>query len=402
MKYLSVFIYLLSLSNISTALEHKIVKGTYIVKFEQAIKDLDENIEIISKQRNIYLFKNNKFDHLKYDHVLWSQPLKEVVGNPMESADPRFNEQIHHQIIKSEQAWQISTGSENIVVAVTDNGFQLDHDDMQGSWWSNEDEIAGNNIDDDKNGFVDDINGWNFDADNNDVTPGEQNSHGTHVAGIIAAQAHNGIGVAGVAPKVKVMPLKFYGENRWSSLTVFNTYKYAIENGAKIISTSYNIDGFVDDKLYLEALEMAHQNDVLVFNSAGNDRRKDPPRKVFENLVLVCSTQSNPKRSSRIDQLSKFSNYGEGIDLCAPGDPILSTVNGRYLNESRYGSLEGTSMATPVAASIAALIWSQNPTWTKDQVLAKLLKSCDDVSAQNSRYSSQMGAGRVNALKAIQ
>jgi subtilisin family serine protease len=246
------------------------------------------------------------------------------------------------------------------------------------------------------------VHGWNFDANNNDPTPGEQNSHGTHVAGIIGAVKSNALGVAGIAPKVKVMPIKFYGENRWTSAIVFNSYKYAMDNGAKIINTSYNIDGFINDKIYLEALAYVKEKNGLVFNSAGNNGQKDPPRRSLSDIVLVCSTQANRLKPQLDDVISKFSNYGQGIDLCAPGDPILSTVNGQYQGQYRYGELSGTSMASPVAAAVAALIWSRNPSLTNQEVLNKLLESTDNIDEKNPRFRGLMGSGRINALKAVE
>ncbi len=368
-------------------------------------KHLQEQVEIIDQANGLLWFKNDSYkkSQIPKSEVIWQQQVYEILGNAQEVIpnDPRFNEQAHHQIISTLDAWRFSEGSEEVIVAVTDNGFEIEHDDLKQSWWVNTAEIPGNGIDDDGNGFIDDVHGWNFDKDNNDVTPSSSNSHGTHVAGIIAAQAHNGLGIAGIAPKVKVMPINFYGDNRWTSITVYKSYKYAVDNGAKIINTSYNIDGFVNDQIYLEALEYVKNKGALIFNSAGNDRRKDPPRRAFNDLILVCSTQSKPGQSSQFDQISRFSNYGAGISLCAPGDPILSTVNGRYLGDSRYGNLSGTSMASPVAASVAALIWSQNPDYTADEVKEKLLRSCDSIDRINPRHQGMLGAGRINARKAL-
>ncbi len=390
------------------------------IKFRSAktLKSLDKNLglEEIDSSRNLYKMSNQVWTKFKQSKafnaqaILWTEYPTIVSGNaqeaqpsePQTSDDPRFSEQRHHSLIQTSAAWEIELGSPEVIVAVTDNGFELSHTDLAANLWKNSNEIPNNGIDDDQNGFIDDVNGWNFDANNNDPTPGEQNSHGTHVAGIIAALKANAVGVAGIAPQVKVMPIKFYGENRWTSAIVFNSYKYAMDNGAKIINTSYNIDGFVNDKIYLEALQYVKEKNGLVFNSAGNNGEKDPPRRSLSDIILVCSTQANRVKPQNDDVISKFSNYGQGIDLCAPGDPILSTINGQYQGQSRYGELSGTSMASPVAAAVAALIWSRNPNFTNDEVLAKLLESTDNIDDKNPKFRGLMGSGRINALKAVQ
>jgi len=196
------------------------------------------------------------------------------------------------------------------------------------------------------------------------------------------------------------MPLRWYGSERpWTSALVAETYHYAVDNGAKIINTSYNIDGLADDQVYLDAVKYVTEKGAIIFNSAGNSGRKDPNRQKVEEVVLVCSVKSDERRA---DRLSSFSNYGSGIDVCAPGDPILSTVQGRYLGESRYGELQGTSMASPVAAAVAALIWSHNPNFTAEEVKQRLFESSDNIDEENrSSRRGLMGAGRVNAFNAL-
>tara|TARA_B100001971_G_scaffold129103_1_gene119046 strand:- start:94630 stop:95841 length:1212 start_codon:yes stop_codon:yes gene_type:complete len=319
----------------------------------------------------------------------------------MQPNDPQFVEQYHHVMVKSQTAWNTTLGDAEIIVAVTDNEFEMDHDDLKGQWWTNEDEIAGNGIDDDGNGYIDDVNGWDFMEQGPNPDHEDGPTHGTHVSGIIAAKANNGIGVAGIAPNVKVMPLRWYGDERdWTSALVLETYMYAVDNGAKIINTSYNIDGLVEDEAYLEAIQYIVKNDVLLFNSAGNSSEKNPARQKIEEIVLVCSVKSKNERKA--DKKSGFSNYGTGIDVCAPGDPILAPVQGRYQGESRYGELQGTSMASPVAAAVAALIWSHNPNFTALEVRKRLEDTADNIDDRNwFWYKGLLGKGRVNAERAL-
>lgn len=331
--------------------------------------------------------------------VVWASPNYSYQGDPREgftSDDPQIAEQFHHQVMNNQEAWESYQGNRNIIVAVTDDGVDIDHVDLRASIWINQGEIPGNGIDDDSNGFVDDFNGWDFSSNDNDPRP-NGGSHGTHVAGIIAAEINNGVGISGTAPGVTVMPIRFYGSGAWSSTVVANSYKYAVENGARIISTSFNIDRFVNDPTYRASLRYLYQNGVLLFNSGGNGYRLNPPRQAFHELLLVGSTIADNKAN---DEKSAYSNWGTGTDLCAPGGGgsagILSTVPG-----DKYSRKSGTSMAAPNAAAVAALIWSIHPEWSKEQVAAKLYASCDNIDNVNGKFANLLGAGRINTLKAV-
>lgn len=338
-------------------------------------------------------------DILNDPTVEWAERNIVVSGDPRELTpnDPSFQKQYHHQIMETQESWDILNSSEaqEVIVAVTDDGIQLDHEDLKNILYQNPGEIADNGIDDDNNGYIDDVLGWNFsDGNNNAGVHSSHGSHGTHVAGIIAAESNNSLGVTGIAPNVKIMPLKFYGAGGLSAAKYLKAYKYAADNGAKIITTSYNIDGMTDSKTYREAVNYAYSKGLLVFNSAGNGRARQSKRTKLQKVILVCSTKS--KSASDADLLSNFSNYGRGVDVCAPGDPILSTDrNGTYTTKS------GTSMASPNAAAVAAMIWAQNPEWSKSQVLSKLMMSTDDLEVRNPDRKRQLGNGRVNAKKSL-
>ena len=339
-------------------------------------------------------------------------PNYEYAGRALESPverpnDPEFDRQYHHQLLETQAAWQMTEGSPEIIVAVTDNGFDYEHEDLVDSFWRNAGEQgldsegrdrSSNGIDDDGNGYIDDALGWDFTkgGDNDpapeSLFPGVVDSHGTHIAGIIAANKDNHLGVAGVAPAVKVMPLRFSGSGTWSSITVARSYAYAVRHGAKIINTSYSIDAYEDDPVYRITLEQVYARDVLIINSAGNNGRANPPRQNFEELILVANTYADPKR---MDQKNPNSNYGQGIDLAAPGD-ILSTVPG-----NAYRVKTGTSMSAPIAAAVAALIWSEHPDWSRDQVAAQLIGSSDNIEAMNPDFKYMLGDGRVNARRAL-
>ncbi len=303
--------------------------------------------------------------------------------------DPSYSSQYHHTRMQTTLAWDTTLGSSNVIIAVTDDGTDWDHVDLAANIWNNSGEIAGNGIDDDANGFIDDIRGWDFSSNDNDPNHVGTNYHGTHVAGIIGARTNNAIGVAGTAGGATVMPVRFYGSGAWTSTVIFNSYKYATDNGAKIISTSYSIDSFVGDPTFTSALDYAYSRGVLHFNSAGNNSQLNPPRQTFDQMVFVASTESN-------DTKSGFSNYGYGTDIAAPGGSIYATLPG-----DTYGTLSGTSMATPNAAAVAGLIWSVNPTWTRDQVAAQLMATADNIDSVNPLYAGNLGSGRANAFRAV-
>ena len=232
-----------------------------------------------------------------YPEVLWVNPNYIYLGDFMESVsnDPDSAKQGHLPQIFAEAAWgEWRGGDEPIIVAVTDDGFDLGHEDMQGTFYQNPQEISDNEIDDDDNGYVDDVWGWNFNENNGEVLPkGGYGAHGTHIAGIIAADTLNSLGIAGVASAgVQVLPLKWYGKQSWTSAMVYETYAYAVKQGARIISTSYSIDLMSDDPTYLEALDFVYRKGVLVFNSAGNNDELNPMRGALEKLLLVASVQT--------------------------------------------------------------------------------------------------------------
>ncbi len=364
-------------------------------------------VKVHSKKKNKYSMikltgiTNSQFSslskNLKNPDIIMG-PNYQYIGDPRESIarvdDPLLKDQDHHKIIKSKAAWEAhGVGSNEIVVAITDDGVSLKHDDLKDAIWKNSKEIADNGIDDDNNGYIDDVNGWDFSDDDNDPNGG---SHGTHVAGIVAATINNGSGGAGIAPGVKIMPIRWYGgSNRWTSEIISKSYLYAVNNGAHIINTSYNIDGFVNDKVYREVVKLVKESGVILFNSAGNGNRKDPPRGKIEEVVLVAALDSDLD-NNKIDSRAYFSNYGKGIDIAAPGHPIYSTtLNGKY------GDMSGTSMAAPAAAGVAALIWSHNKDFKSEQVLARLYAGVDNIDDKNPSHVGQLGVGRINLFKAL-
>lgn len=323
--------------------------------------------------------------------VLWASPNFVYERDPRELVpnDPQYGSQYHHALMQNPAAWNLTLGSSSVVIAVTDDGVDWAHQDLAANIWSNVDELAGNGIDDDGNGYIDDVRGWDFSSNDNNPTPQNGDSHGTHCAGIAAAATNNALGVAGTAGGAAIMPIRFYGSGAWTSTVIAQSYKYAVDNGAKIISTSYNVDGFTGDPIYEAGLQYMYDAGALHLNAAGNNNELNSSRLTYGTTLFVANTTSGDLRNSS-------SNYGDGIDIAAPGTSILATNPG-----NAYGYKTGTSMATPNVAGVAALIWSLNPAWTRDQVAAQLVGTADNIDALNPLYAGLLGSGRANSFRAL-
>lgn len=218
-------------------------------------------------------------------------------------------------------AWNVSKGSDKIVVGVVDTGIDINHPDLKDKIWLNTSEVAGNGQDDDYNGYIDDVNGWNFYENNNQVyNPEDGDSHGTHVAGIIAASLNN-IGVVGVAPNVKIMPLKVMGPYGGTTETVIKAIEYAKRKGVKILNMSLGNSSY--DAALKDAID---KSGCLVVAAAGNNGSNNDSSPIYpasfdsSNIISVAAIDNTGK-------LTSYSDYGvNSVDIAAPGDNILSTV----------------------------------------------------------------------------
>ena len=289
--------------------------------------------------------------------------------------------------IDAPEAWDIQTGSRFVIVGVIDSGTDWGHEDLSTNIWSNPGEIPGDGIDNDGNGFVDDIRGWDFANSDND--PMDDAGHGTHVAGTIGAKGNNGIGVVGVNWNVTIMPLKFLDSSgSGTSAGAINAILYAGANGAHLTSNSWGGRGF--SQALKDAIELYP---ILFVAAAGNsslDNDTSPHYPSSYDSVNVLSVAS----TDRNDLLSGFSNYGlTSVDLGAPGSSILSSV----LADS-YSSFSGTSMAAPHVAGVAALLLAQDPALGFQELKAKIALSTDPIPALDQKT---LTGGRLNAHKAL-
>ncbi|MEA2069341.1 MAG: S8 family serine peptidase, partial [Verrucomicrobiota bacterium] len=291
--------------------------------------------------------------------------------------------------IQAPTAWDTATGSKDVVVAVIDTGMDMDHPDLVSNVWTNEGEIAGDGVDNDNNGYIDDVNGWNFVADTNN--PEDDQSHGSHCAGTIGAVGNNANQVVGVCWSVSLMTLKSADATGLFVSDTSLAIRYAVDNGAKVLSNSYGGGGYSETDY--NAILYAHNNGAIFVAAAGNggiDGIGDdndsipqyPASYDVPNVISVAATDSNDVRAV-------FSNYGAtSVDLAAPGVDVLSTVL-----DGTLGQKSGTSMACPHVAGAMALLVSTNPGILPGEAKQVLLGSVDLLPGLAGKVVS---GGRLN------
>jgi thermitase len=292
-----------------------------------------------------------------------------------------------------------------IIVAVVDTGVDHNHEDLKDIMWTNENEIPENGVDDDNNGYIDDIHGINTlvrDAQGRaTMNTMASHWHGTHVSGTIAATQNNGLGIAGVANNVKIMAIRTVPDDADElDSNIVEAYKYAAENGAKVINCSFGKSVNEGGMVVRDVInEIGKKHNTLVIASAGNDsmgpfnwhdndvRPKYPASFDSENLLVIASTTSS-------GSLSTFSNVGKvSVDVASPGSNIYSTING-----NKYGMASGTSMAAPNTSGVAAMVLGFYPELTAVELKNVLMKSTTKVAAFGDKVAS---GGRVNMKAAL-
>lgn len=287
------------------------------------------------------------------------------------------------------EAWKISKGSNDIKIAVIDTGVDYNHEDLKNNIMINTEEISGNGIDDDGNGYIDDVYGYNFASNNNN--PMDGHGHGTHCAGVIGAE-HNSIGIAGVMANVKILPVKFLSDSGSGTLEgALKSIDYAITRGVNIMSNSWG--GGPRSEALFEVIQKAEQAGILFIAAAGNSRANNdttatyPANYEIDSMVSVGAMDGKGQRAS-------FSNFGEKmVHVFAPGVDTYSTVQG-----NKYKKMSGTSMACPHVAGIAGLILAQEPSLTPLEVKMRLMNTANRADDLRSSTAS----GYVRADKALQ
>lgn len=319
--------------------------------------------------------------------------------------DPSINEAWGLKMTSAQKAWRLSQGDRKIVVAVIDTGADIRHKDLQANLWTNMGEVgldskgrdkSTNGIDDDGNGVIDDVHGWNFVGNNNKLD--DNHGHGTHIAGIIGAEGGNGVGISGVSPKVSMMILKYFEPNSSAGENLKNTVKainYAVKMKAHIINYSGGgTEPSTEEKM---ALKKAEEAGILVVAAAGNERSNSDEHHYYpadydlSNIVSV--TAINPSQ-----KVLDSSNFGtETVDIAAPGYNIIST-----LPNNRYGHMTGTSQATAFVSGVAALIMAKNPELRKADQIIKYLTQTGDTDmnlAGKTRFLKRLNSYNALAMQ---
>ncbi|MEN3332566.1 MAG: thermitase [Blastocatellia bacterium] len=310
--------------------------------------------------------------------------------------------------IGATRAWDITTGSDDLVVAVIDTGIDVSHEDLAANIWTNPREIAGNGVDDDGDNLIDDVHGWNFRDDSKEVfVDAGEDLHATHVAGTIGAVGYNGIGVAGVAWHVKIMSLKFLGGSKGSGSTgnAIKAIDYAIFQknhgvNVRVINASWGGPGA--SQALRNKIQEAGDNGIVFVCSAGTDSldndgsSPDYPAAFAGSLSNVISVAA----IGSLDNLAGFSNYGHAATtVAAPGESIWSTMpHTSFQPNGSYGQLSGTSMASPHVAGVVALLLSYKPELTPKQVKERIIATAEPTDALVSKVNA---SGRVNAFNAL-
>lgn len=337
--------------------------------------------------------------------------------------DTQLDYQYYLDQVEAIDAWDIVRESPEVIVAVIDSGVDIEHPDLVDNIWHNPDEIK-DGIDNDNNGYIDDIVGWDFILNSPDPKPkfGGQFSnlginHGTVVAGIIGAIGDNNFGLAGISWRVKIMPLKVMnGEGVGQTSLVYQAIKYAISQGADVINLSMVGDAF--DPLLDQVIEEAYQSGIVIVASAGNETDISSDEDSGINLTLqpqypVCHDGGFGNNYvlgvgsvNTLDVKSKFSNYGSRcIDLVAPGEsfygtlffsPIISEFN-QYFG----GYWSGTSLTAPQVSATAALVKALRPDLTNQEIYDLIINNTDDIDDINLNYQGLLGSGRLNIYNTI-
>lgn len=315
--------------------------------------------------------------------------------------DPAISQAWGLKKSEAQKAWEVSQGSKDIVVAVIDTGADINHEDLKANIWKNPGETgldakgrdkATNGIDDDGNGFVDDVHGWNFVSNNHDLR--DNHGHGTHISGIIGAEAGNNKGIAGISPKVSMMVLKYFDPKVPNTDNLKNTIqaiRYAVRQGARIIN--YSGGGTEYSQEEKDAVEEARKAGVLFVAAAGNERSNSDHHKYYpadyglSNIISVTAIDPST-------EVLPSSNYGvETVDIAAPGQNILST-----LPNSAYGYMTGTSQATAFVTGAAVLVMAHHRNFSAEETKKYVLNTGD---SQSSLLAKTRTSRQLNLFKAL-
>jgi subtilisin family serine protease len=320
--------------------------------------------------------------------------------------DPDISKQYYLDKIKAYDGWDITKGSENIIIGIVDTGVDIDHPDIASQLYINTADPV-NGIDDDQNGFVDDIHGWDF-SGVDETSAGDPSFHGdndpsihqwitgcfhgTAVGSLASAAVDNNAGMAGVGYNARLLFTKHFSDTQSGTNFTSDTYQgvlYVAHQGAKIINCSWGSN--FKSQIYQDIIKyVALDLGCVVVAAAGNSNNEAPIYPAsYDYVISVASTDVNDLRAD-------FSSYGNKVDICAPGTAIYFASY-----DNSYGYDQGTSLSSPLVAGAAALVWSIHPEYTAEQIGQQLRISADDISGLNPGYAGKLGSGRLNILRAL-
>ena len=398
------------------------IRNSQGLKVEDVIKQIGvEKVKVAPEARDKVIEALNNNPNIEFAEPNFIGELQAIPNDPnFPTYQNGYNNSTNYGgplwWIQAAKAWDITTGSPSVPVAVLDTGIRIDHEDLQGKIWVNPGEIAGNNIDDDGNGYVDDINGWNTYYNNNNISVTSASlQHGTNVSGIIAATTNNGKQMAAVSWQSPIMMVRISDDNSsFDSVTASKAMIYAAQNGAKAINASWGISTSWAPTVQTiqDAVDFAWNRGSVLVAAAGNGNSTPitlyPAR--LPNVIAVGATDRYDVRWTYVrstDGKTLGSSYGVGLDVMAPGAAIYTLSSSGPIGENNPS---GTSLSAAHVSGLAALIFAANPNLTNQQVVDIINQTADkvgdvaydDLTTNNCNgWNQYYGCGRINAYNAL-
>jgi subtilisin family serine protease len=369
-----------SFSSKMTDAEIKNLEEKYNTKFSRVIPQIgiaiaDKPEEVPSEQLSNEIKAESTVEDYEPINLVELEATKGLKIN-----DPESQKQYHLDVINADKAWEITSGKPSVKIAIIDSGIDLNHPDLKARL------ITGRNI------------------IRPSQKPMDDNGHGTHVAGIAAATAGNGIGVVGIAPNCSLMPIKALENGRGTDIDIAEAIVWAADNDADVINISIGL--YTKSKALERAVKYAIGKNVVVVSSSGNDSKNSKIHlpSMIKGVIEVSATRVYLTSSKVYEKFADFSNYGQQVSVAAPGDEILSTMPTYKVELTKeaglkYGIMSGTSMASPMVAGLAALLKSQDSSLTPAEIKQIIEKSSDDLGSKG--YDSYFGNGRINMYNTL-